>query len=673
MSVCDRRTARARLAAHGVAAVLLLTAGAGQASADDRIIAASEGNGAVEVLWVPDDGDWPAGGWLLERVTAEGATIVGAELGPGRDRAALDRLDPDAAAGILDFADKLARGTLSEEERAAADTILVVAAVLNVDRGRALGLRFRDTGVPAGQVSYRLTALSDRGAELRAATSDPLDAATATPLPYPPEALAIDVGDTGIAVSWLDPPNPAAAPIVGYRVVRVEGDAETDLTPELHLRPAAGGPERLSFLDVEPVRDGPSAYDVASVDLFGRSSTPKRVEVGPGDLARATVPAGLTIEAGTGSARLAWAAVGQPGVAGYVVERSLFIGGPWEAVTPDGLPVATTTFDDAPLSPGTAYFFRVRVFDAEGNLGRPSVPAKTIPLAAGPPAAPQNLTAEAGPSRVALAWDEAATPVAGYFVERRLDGDDAWKRLTGTVAPEPFYYDRFERGAFSGETLHYRVQAIGLDSGEGDFSDAVAVAFGDDVRPPAPAIVDVSGDDGVVRLTFAPGVPEEDADRFLLLRSGDEKAASEVVGEPLPATAREAIDGDVTPGEVYWYALVAVDAAENMSDPSDRVLVAVAAPSLPPPPPPTVAYSAEPFPHVQLALPAPPARALTVVEARAEGEDKWFVVAGPFAEAETVNLTGLPENAAAIAYRLVFEAVNGARGAPSDAVTVALR
>ena len=216
------------------------------------------------------------------------------------------------------------------------------------------------------------------------------------------------------------------------------------------------------------------------------------------------------------------------------MERSLFVAGPYEALTPDGLPPDTTRFESDGLSPGTSYYFRVRVFDADGSLGRPSLPVKTTPLAAGPPAAPANLAADPGVTRVTLTWDEAATPAAaGYFVYRRLDGQTTWMQLTDTITPEPMFYDRFERGAFNQAKVFYRVQAIGYDNQRSPFSDEVAVTFGDVLPPPSPAITAVSGDDGTAHLTFAPGAPEEDTTGFVVLRADDERRPAEVIGDML--------------------------------------------------------------------------------------------------------------------------------------------
>ncbi len=667
-----------RLAALALSVLLtvIVVVSASAAFADDHIAVASLGNGSLDLVWIPEHGGWPAGGWRLDRVTAAGEVTIAARLGPGLDTAALAGLTREQADGIAAFATKLRSGTLSDEERGSADTVLVIAAMTHTDYGRALGLRFRDVGVPAGDTRYRLTALDAAGRPLRSVETDPVDPATPTPLPFAPEQVAVDVTSDGFVLSWAEPQNLDAAPIVGYRVTRAEGAAETDLTPDLVLRAAkgSGGDQsgRLTFVDRDPVRDRSSAYAIASVDLFGRASTPKRVAVSLGDVARASAPDDVSVTPGIGAAVVSWSSVTQAGVDGYVVERSLFAGGPYEALTPDGLPPDATRYESDGLSPGTSYYFRVRVFDREGGLGRPSLPVKTTPLAAGPPAAPANLAADAGVTRVTLTWDEADTPAAaGYFVYRRLDGETTWMRLNGEITPELMFYDRFERGAFNRSKVFYRVQAIGYDNQQSPFSDEVAVTFGDVLPPPAPVITASDGDGGTAHIAFAPGAPEGDTTGFVVLRADDERRPAEVIGEVLPATARIYDDADAAAGSIHWYEVVALDAAGNRSDPSNRVAVAVAAPALPAPPAPQAAYHATPFPYVELTVAAPPENVQLMVEARERG--KWLTVAGPITDVTTINLTDLPAGADTVDYRVVYQAVNGARGTPSPEVAVGLR
>jgi hypothetical protein len=665
-------SSRIQLAA---AAAVLLALVAPPAAADDRIAVASLGGGAVEVLWVPEDGNWPQGGWRLERIGPAGAVIVARQAGPGLDVGAMARLPREQSSGIADFASKLRTGTLTADEQQAADMVLIVAAILHGEYGRALGVRFGEIGVPPGATFYRLTALDRNGASIRSVESGEIDTREATELPAAPETVSATVTSEGVLLTWTEPPQSEAAPVIGYRVTRTGSGGPRDLTPDLVLRATSGlgadRPTRLSFLDREAVRTAASGYELTGVDAFGRTSPPKRVEISLGTLARAAVPADVGATPGIGSAAISWTPVRQAGVAGYVVERALFLDGPYEALTPDGLAPGTARFEATDLSPGTAYYFRVRVYDSDGALGTPSLPVKAIANAAGPPPAPTNLTADGGPTRVALSWEESQ-PVAGYFVYRRLAGEAQWTRLNGELITEPGYFDRFERGAFSQQRLAYRVQAVGFDSQGGAFSTEAAVAF-DDLRPPGtPVITGGSGEGGTARIDFVPGAPENDSAGFVILRADDERRPGKVITDPLPQSTRTFADADVTPGEGYWYEVVALDAAGNRSDPSERVRIEVGAPALPTPPTPTATFRAMPFPYVELKLAPPPARAQAFVEAQTNG-GKWLSVAGPVADVTTINLTDLPALGSEVTYRVIYQAANGVRGAPSPSVAVTLR
>jgi hypothetical protein len=666
MSACS--AVRLRVIAVAVVSASALAACAGIAVADDKIIGASLGGRVVELLWVPEDLSWPAGGWRLERIGADGAAkLVKDKVGPGLDRQALGKLPAAERRGIDSFAGKLRDGTLTDNEREAADTIFVIAAILKPDHGRALGLRYRESNVPNGVVRYRLTALDADGNEIRNVESATVDTRQRTPLPPTPEEARADIAGEGVVVSWNAPPVSEVAPVAGYRLLRVDGNKATNLTPELLLKGKAV--ERVIYLDREASRDRALTYVLTSVDLFGRVSAPVRIPLPLGEIARAIAPEGLSGEAGVESAALSWSAVRHPGVRGYALERSLFAGGPYEVVTPSGLELGVLAYSDEGLRAASTYYYRVRVFDAEGNLGRPSLPVRVVPLSSGRPGAPADLKAEAGRTRVELTWAEPEKPVAGYFVYRRLKDEREWKRLNGVVTPETLYYDRFEPGAFSSAELLYRVQAIGYDDAEGAFSREVRVAVADTALPSVPRIVDASGEGGVATLHFALGDASAKGARFIVLRSAAEDSLPEPVGEPVAAEESEYVDSAVEAGASYWYRVVALDAAGNRSDESDSVIVTVFPGDLPKPPKPAVAYRARPFPYVALTLRNLPEKLTAMVEARADG-GKWLIVAGPLGASGTVNLTQLPESASAIEYRVYYLAANGARGGASEPVTV---
>ena len=96
------------------------------------------------------------------------------------------------------------------------------------------------------------------------------------------------------------------------------------------------------------------------------------------------------------------------------------------------------------------------------------------------------------------------------------------------------------------------------------------VTIADRTVPEAPSITSASGTDGKAQFGFVPALPAEKTSQFLALRSGSDRDIGVVIGDPLPATARQFTDLYTSPGESYWYRLVAVDKNGNVVTPRPR-------------------------------------------------------------------------------------------------------
>lgn len=128
-----------------------------------------------------------------------------------------------------------------------------------------------------------------------------------------------------------------------------------------------GTTRSLSFTDSPTAF--PANYWVRAVDDGGnRSATSALVTVTGPDSTPPSAPTSLTASALSGaSVQLNWdAATDDTGVAGYTVAR--------DGVALPGT-VATTSFTDNSLTPGTTYTYTVRATDAAGNVGPASAPA----------------------------------------------------------------------------------------------------------------------------------------------------------------------------------------------------------------------------------------------------------------------------------------------------------
>ena len=134
-------------------------------------------------------------------------------------------------------------------------------------------------------------------------------------------------------------------------------------------------------------------------------------------------------------------------------------------------------------------------------------------------------------------------------------------------------------GMASDVTMEYHVLAVGFDNAEGTPSNSVRVVVPDISIPEPPSITAASGADGKSQINFTPALPATRSAQFLVLRSGSEADLGVVIGDPLAGDAREFTDLYVSPGESYWYRLVAVGANGNRSDPTQAVAIRVGSPS----------------------------------------------------------------------------------------------
>jgi hypothetical protein len=430
-------------------------------------------------------------------------------------------------------------------------------------------------------------------------------------------------------------------------------------------------------------------YHVYSLDVFGRRSADTSIRIFYPDFRALEPPQPVTATAGVGKIVITWPAQQKPNLAGYIVERAFLFAGPYEALSTQALPPTTSQYEDPTVRGGSVYYYRVRAVNSRGDLGNPSSAASAQPRNPGAPPKVDGLTADRGETRVRLTWTPLEFPVAGYFVERRAvtgnAGVENWVRLNPHVTPEPLYDDYL--GLSSDARMEYRVLAVGFDNAEGAPSTAVQVVLADRSLPGAPSITGSSGADGKALLNFVPA--DEKTAEFLVLRSGRNGDLGVVIGDPLPGNSRQFTDLYVSPGEKYWYRLVAVDKNGNRSDPTRPVALRVGSPQIPAPTAPIAKYASTPYPHVVVQFQPPPSGLSLIVERQIQssliqaGEDQtgksqpgtdptkngWIRIAGPMT-GQTITDNTLPQSASA-AYRIAYATAEGTVGPASPAVTVA--
>jgi hypothetical protein len=636
--------------------------------APGALLAASDGKGHISLLWFPPASKWPAGGWKLS--DSAGQVLV-PHIGIG-DATALQSLSVEDADAIHKLPAVLATPDATAQRRQLIN-IVGLRAFSEPGYARALGLSWTLENVASGSRTYKVEGL-DAAGKLSGVqlTSPAVDSSQATPLSPAPGGVQAKVDERGVSLFWEAPVENRQLPVIAYAVER-DGGGQSGAA--VTAKPVIPGMKWDAKIPLVLDRNAPPnemlTYRVFSVDAFGRRSAGTSIRIFYPDFHALEPPQPVTATAGAGKIVVIWPAQQKPNLAGYVVERAFLYAGPYEALAAQALPPATAQYEDATVRGGTVYYYRVRAVNSRGDLGNPSSAAVAQPQNPSAPAKVDGLAADTGQTRVRLTWKPVGVPVAGYSVERRAvtgtAGVENWVRLNPHVTPEPLYDDYV--GLSSDAKMEYRVLAVGFDNAEGPASASVQVVLADRSLPDAPSITGSSGADGKTLLNFVPA--DAKTAQFLVLRSGREGDLGVVIGDPLPGDARQFTDLYVSPGEKYWYRLVAVDKNGNRSDPTRPVAIRVGSPQIPAPAAPAAQYTGTPYPHVVLQF-GPPPPGLSVIVERQGGNDQmqggWIRIAGPM-NAQTATDNSVPASAS-VAYRISYVSADGKIGPASTAVTI---
>ncbi len=659
-----KMTARSKISV--LIAVALLFFPARSATAQDApgaLFAASSGKGHISLLWFPPPSKWPAGGWKLS--DSSGQVLV-PQINMG-DATALQSLSVEDADAIQKLPAVLATPDATPKRKTLIN-IIGLRALSEPAYARALGLSWTLDNVAAGSRTYKVEGLDSAGKPTGLQlTGSAIDSSQATPLSPAPTGVQVKVDERGVSLFWEAPAENRQLPVIAYAIERDGGGQSAAAVTAKLVIPGSRWDSKLPLvLDRNAPPNEMLTYRVFSVDAFGRRSAGTSIRIFYPDFHALEPPQPVTAAAGAGKVVVNWPAQQKPNLAGYIVERAFLYAGPYEALAAQALPPVTAQYEDATVRGGTTYYYRVRAVNSRGDLGNPSSAAVAQPRNPAAPPKIDGLAADVGQTRVRLTWKPGDLPVAGYFVERRAvtgsAGVENWVRLNPHVTPEPLYDDYL--GLSSDAKMEYRVLAVGFDNAEGPASASVQVVLADRSLPGAPSITGSSGADGKTLLNFVPA--DEKTAQFLVLRSGREPDLGVVIGDPLPGDVRQFTDLYVSPGEKYWYRLVAVDKNGNRSDPTRPIAIRIGSPQIPAPPVPTAQFAGTPYPHVVLQFQPPPSGLSVIVER--QDQTSWIRIAGPMtAQTATDNNPAASGNTS---YRISYVSADGKVGPASAAVTI---
>jgi hypothetical protein len=633
---------------------------------DGALLAVSEGGGTVRLLvWQPMKTPPPPGGWQVQDA---GGKSLGPIMRAGDPEAAKALTPEEAQEGVRLQLEVQKEPDLGKRRMMALNAL--VSAGNRQDLGRVMGIGCSLGSQPAGHHAYSVVGLDASGNAIGPRlTSSEIDPSQASPVPKVPGELRAEATKEAVRLYWK-PVDGGEIPVVDYRVQR--GDQVLTQRPNIL---GIWDPAKPVFEDREAPGDQASEYRVYAMDVFGRRGPDTVAGVFFPDPATLRPPASLTVRSEGGANLLAFKPSPTKRSAGILVERAMTPMGPFELASPKPLAADAGSFRDASVGGGATYYYRLRAVDAEGNVGDPGATTYVIAQSAGRPAAPAGFEVKASPLGNLLTWTLPETPIAGFLVERRL-GEGVWTRLGSELAHGARYEDLLTDDV-SG-VISYRLSAITFDNLQSDPCEPVNVLRENLAAPETPVIQGVDGADGKVVLHFRPAGQEERTAQFLVLRAirrteeqGAERFGVElVVGDPLPATAREFIDSWVDPGETYRYRLVAVSPEGVRSALATGVETRVSPPPVPEPPAPVLTFTETPFRHVKAALAAIPEGFRAYLHRKAPGESVWTEVQGPFQVMEVVD----PRPAMGrVQYRLHFEDSKGLTGRSGPSATIEIK
>ncbi|WGT46727.1 LamG-like jellyroll fold domain-containing protein [Tessaracoccus lacteus] len=449
--------------------------------------------------------------------------------------------------------------------------------------GTATALSYADSTATAGTWYYKVAAVDAAGNVSTASAAASVEVPDTTAPDAPSLTATVSVvtntpapGDTtpDITLAWDEVTDNVAT--TSYALYR---GTTADFTPSdssLVTTVTVTDASQTSYTHVVPnPEQGTWYYRLVALDAAGNASEPSAAaEADVPDTAAPTAPADLSATVVSGSVQLSWtASTDNVAVTGYQIHRSADPSFTPAAATLVG-ESTTTSYTDA--APAGSWHYTVVAVDAAGNTSTASGVADATVADTLAPSTP-TLSAEVDGDSIELSWTESTdnTAVTGYRVYRGTTADFTpdTANLIDETTSRTLTDDDLDPG-----TYHYKVVAFDEAGNVSAASEAATatVAAPDTTAPTAPTVAaTVSGDD--VSLTWT-GTSTDDTGvvGYTLYRGTTDGFTPGSSTKVADLTGTTYTDNNLDVG-TYYYKVTAVDAAGNVSDPSETASATVAA------------------------------------------------------------------------------------------------
>jgi fibronectin type 3 domain-containing protein len=283
---------------------------------------------------------------------------------------------------------------------------------------------------------YQVTAVNGNGESARSTEVSAVP--TTGTAPPAPTGLVTVPNDGQVLLSWT--PSSGGMSYNVYRATSPGGQGST---------PLATGLPTPKYSDVAVTNGTTYYYKVTAVNASAESGPSNEESATPQATSQSVPPAPKLGATATnkGAVALNWVAI--LGATSYNVYRSTIPGG--EGSSPLATGVTGTSFTDLTTVNGTTYYYQITAVNASGESPKsPEASATTIP------AAPAQLTAMAGSTRVTLSWT-APPGAVSYNIYRGTSPGGEFGKPISTVFSSTTFTDLL---LTPGTRYYYQVVAV---------------------------------------------------------------------------------------------------------------------------------------------------------------------------------------------------------------------
>jgi len=376
-----------------------------------------------------------------------------------------------------------------------------------------------------------------------------------------PEGFVAAAGDGEVSLSWSAVDGASAYNVYRSTVAFTSVETATQI---------ASGVSATSYVDEAASNGQTYYYAVTATDGSAESDPTATQEATPQDTTAPSLADDLAATAGEEAVSLSWSASSDGDLAGYNLyraESSFTAKG--EATKVNAELVTATSYDDAGLMNGQAYYYRYTAVDAAGNESGLSAEASATPQDVTAPAAPSGVMATAGEGQVDLAWNaSAASDLDGYNLYRATssfsDKADATLVNQVDVLSGVSYSDQ---AVTNGEEYYYRLTAVDGAGNESALSAEVSATPADKTPPDALTTLSATAGKGKVDLSWSESDAPDKAgyNLYRAKSSFSDVSSATKINESGLITAATYADLSAESSFQYFYRVTVVDEAGNES------------------------------------------------------------------------------------------------------------